>query len=79
MLMSMENVRSTSSADRDPFDPRRYETLFDAQLILSGGKVLLLKSAAAGEVAPAEKPPSGQRPSSTVALSTTSLPRRGRR
>jgi len=56
MLLS-DQVGSSNSEERDPFNSRYYSTVLDAQVLVSGGRVDLLKSNPAGEVAPVEKGP----------------------
>ncbi len=55
LLLSPAAVASSTAGENDPFDARYYENVFDAQVLASGGRVDLLKTAAAGEVAPVEK------------------------
>jgi type IV secretory pathway protease TraF len=56
-MLRPQEVASTNSEVRDPFDSRYYSTVFDAQVLVSGGRVDLMKSNPAGEVAPVEKEP----------------------
>lgn len=50
---SIESLSSSNPAERDPYDKSRYAQLYEARIIVSGGRVQLLKSEAAAEVAPA--------------------------
>jgi hypothetical protein len=54
--LTPEEVDSGDAHVRDPFDPRRYRTIYEAHVLVSSdGQVDVLKKAAAGEVAPVEK------------------------
>jgi hypothetical protein len=54
-LLAIESRDSTSAKLSDPFDPSRYSNAFDAQVLVSRGRVDLLKASAAGEAAPVTK------------------------
>lgn len=54
-LMAIEDFESTTIARRDPFDPSRYTTSYEAQVLVRPDGVDLLKTSAAGEVAPVDK------------------------
>ena len=54
-LVSVDDFESDVIARRDPFDAMRYATSYEAQVLLRPDGVDLLKTAAAGEVAPVEK------------------------
>jgi hypothetical protein len=60
-LMPIEDFESAEIARRDPFNPMRYATSYEAQVLLRPDGVDLLKTSAAGEVAPVEKNSKGSK------------------
>jgi len=56
-LLQMDDVRSIDPAIHDPFQPNRYGTAYQADLIVSRGALSMIKAAAAAETAPAERKP----------------------
>jgi len=56
-LLRVEDVKSLAESERDPYNPRRYGTAYEADVKLIHGKVFLVKAAKAGETAPAERKP----------------------
>lgn len=53
LVQTMTAPSSSIAAERDPFDESRYQTIYEARILLVGGEVQLLKSDTAANVAPA--------------------------
>lgn len=53
LVQTMTAPSSSIAAERDPFDESRYQTIYEARILLVGGDVQLLKSDTAANVAPA--------------------------
>lgn len=54
-LVSLENMSSASPAQRDPYAPGYYNTVYEAAVLVSDGNVDLLKRSAAAETAPVDQ------------------------
>lgn len=52
LLIPPENVAGADTALADPFNAAYYRTPYEAQILVRGGQVSLLKNTAAGETAP---------------------------
>ena len=55
LLQSMEAIESSRAEERDPHSTVYYRKLYEARILLAGGKVQLLKIEEARDVAPAAK------------------------
>lgn len=55
LLQSMEAITSSRAEERDPYSEVYYRKLYEARILLAGGKVQLLKIEEARDVAPAAK------------------------
>lgn len=53
LVQTMTAPASSIAAERDPYDESRYQTIYEARILLVGGEVQLLKSDTAANVAPA--------------------------
>lgn len=60
LLQSMEAIESSRADERDPHSVVYYRMLYEARVLLAGGKVQLLKVEEARDVAPAAKSAGGK-------------------
>lgn len=60
LQLSMEAVKSSRAEDRNPHNPALYSKLYEARILLAGGKVQLLKAEEARDTAPAAKNAGGE-------------------
>lgn len=60
LLQSMEAIESSRADERDPHSSVYYRKLYEARVLLAGGKVQLLKVEEARDVAPAAKSAGGK-------------------
>ena len=54
-LTSLENMKSATPAQRDPYSPTYYTNVYEADVLVSDGSVDLLKRSAAAETAPVQQ------------------------